>query len=437
MLRDKLMGANGTAPAAGIEYVGGYTLGFAGSASNITITFGGNLTGGIASSASEGDLVIVYFGTGSGSDRNLVVAGYTEIAELYSNDTYAANLAVAYKFMGETPDTNFVLTGGTRSTADAGAVVVHVFRNVDPFVPTDVTSTTATGTNSVLCNPPAITPSTAGAVVVSGGAGAHTRGDRAFSSSDLTAFLSSGEDDTNDVTVGAGYVEWTSGAVDPAAFTFSNTNSTSYSWAAVTLVLRPLYTGPKPEFIASATTQRTSSGNLTINVPSGTADGDLMVAFMAADGDTTWTGATGWTEVADGGNSPSLRVAYKVASSEPASYTFTSAQSRVTAGSILTYRGASYDAIGSFALNASPLVVTGPTAAADFSVLLVAAADVNESITFGAPIGMTPEVTQNDATKPSYSVFDQYVAAGATGTRSVTSPNSVNVSAIALTIKPA
>jgi hypothetical protein len=75
--------------------------------------------------------------------------------------------------MGATPDTSITLTGGTLSADDAGAVVVQVWRGVDPTTPFDVTQTTATGTNSVLCDPPAITPVTPGAVIVSGGAGGH------------------------------------------------------------------------------------------------------------------------------------------------------------------------------------------------------------------------------------------------------------------------
>lgn len=222
-----------------IEYVGGYTTGFVGQTTDITITFGGNLTGGLAASASAGDLVVVYFGTGSTVDRDLVVSGYTEVAEIYANDTVDTNLVVAYKFMGPVPDTTFVLTGGTLDTLDAGAVAVQVWRNVNPTTPMDVTGTTATGTNSVLCNPPAITPTTAGAYIVAGGAGGHNAGAQTFSSSDLDGFISSGGNATNDATIGLGYKKWTTGSFNPAAFTFSGTSSTSYSWAAVTLALRP------------------------------------------------------------------------------------------------------------------------------------------------------------------------------------------------------
>jgi hypothetical protein len=223
---------------SGIQYVGGYVEGFAGTTSNITITLT-SLTGGLASSPAAGDIVIVYFGTSSTADRNLVVSGYTEVVELYSNDLIDTNLVVAYKFMGVTPDTSFTLTGGTLSTADAGAVAVQVWRNVNVGTPLDVTQTTSTITDSVLANPPAITPITSGAVVVAGGAGAHSDGTQTFSSSNLTGFISVGAVDNFDVTIGLGYHVWTSGAFDPAAFTFSGDDDSFFSSAAVTLALRP------------------------------------------------------------------------------------------------------------------------------------------------------------------------------------------------------
>jgi len=235
MLATRLMAAKAK---SGIQYVGGYVVGFFGTTSEVTITLT-SLTGGLASSPAAGDIVIVYFGTGSTADQNLVVSGYTEVVELYANSTYDTNLVVAYKFMGVTPDTSFTLTGGTLNTSDAGAVAVQVWRNVNAVTPLDVTQTTATIPLSVLANPPAITPITGGAVIVAGGAGAHVNGTQIFSSSDLTAFISAGGSDTRDVTIGLGYHVWTSGAFNPAAFTFSGSDSTLYSSAAVTLALRP------------------------------------------------------------------------------------------------------------------------------------------------------------------------------------------------------
>lgn len=234
MIFQKLLGR-----ASAIQYVGGYVEGFAGQTTNRTIALT-SLTGGLASAPAAGDIVIVYFGTGSNTNQNLVVSGFTEVTELFSGASEDTNLAVAYKFMGATPDTSFTLTGGTGSTNDAGAVAVQVWRGVSQVTPLDVTQTTATGINSVLCDPPAITPTTNGAIIVSGGAGAHDEENpRTYSSSNLSAFISLGRGDTHSVTIGLGYHIWTSGAFDPAQFTFSDTDSDVFSWAGVTLALRP------------------------------------------------------------------------------------------------------------------------------------------------------------------------------------------------------
>ena len=237
MLATRLMGAS--SGVSGLQFVGGYAQGFAGTTSDVTITLA-SLTGGLASAAAAGDLVIVYYLVSGSVDRNLVVSGYTEVVELYVNNLYDTNLAVAYKFMGGTPDASFVLTGGSFDTGAAGAAAVQVWRGVNTTTPLDVTQTTATGTASVLCNPPAITPTTNGAIIVSGGAGVHNSVSvGTFSSADLTNFISAEGKDGSDATIGLGYKVWTSGSFDPAAFTFSTADSGSASWAAVTLALRP------------------------------------------------------------------------------------------------------------------------------------------------------------------------------------------------------
>jgi hypothetical protein len=233
MLFQKLLGVGG----GNIKYVGGRTYGFLGTTSDVTISLSGTLSGGLDTSPSTGDLVIVYFGTGSTADRNLVVSGYTEVTELYADSTFDTNLVVAYRVY-TFGSSLITFTGGSLSANDAGAVAIQVWRGVDAGTPFDVTETTATTTNSVLCNPPAITPTSRGAVIVSGGAGAHNDGTDTFSSSDLTDFLTVGQGDTNDVTIGLGYKVGVSGAFDPAQFTFSGTDSTSFSSASVTLALR-------------------------------------------------------------------------------------------------------------------------------------------------------------------------------------------------------
>ena len=229
----------GSMAAGDIEYVGGYVQGFAGTTSNVTISLT-SLTGGTDSAPSAGDFVLVYFGTASREvNSDLVVSGYTEVVDAYRSNRYATNLAVAYKFMGAGPDTSFTLTGGTKDSSDAGAIAVQVWRNVSVVNPLDVSLEFDSNDSSVLCNPDPITPVSEGAVVIAGGAGAHDEGNRVYSSSDLTNFISVGGTDSNDVTVGLGYHVWSSGSFNPSEFTFSGSDNTDYSNIAITLALRP------------------------------------------------------------------------------------------------------------------------------------------------------------------------------------------------------
>ena len=237
MLATRLIGAT-SAATANIEYVGGYVEGFVGTTSDVTISLT-SLTGGLASAPAAGDLVIVYFGTGSTADRNLVVSGYTEIVELYSNDSLDTNLVVARKFMGGTPDTSFTLTGGTGSANDAGAVAIQVWRGVDTVTPLDVSDKTLTGINTILADFENIIPVTTGAIILAGAAGAHNNNTGVYSSSNLTAFLTALGNDNTDVTIGLGYYVWTSGSFTPNRLTFSAANSTAFSYASCVLALRP------------------------------------------------------------------------------------------------------------------------------------------------------------------------------------------------------
>ena len=279
-----------------IEYVGGYVQGFEGTTNNITVTLT-SLTGGLATQPAAGDFVIIYFGTGSTTDRNLAVSGYSEVVELYSSDTIATSLKVAFKFMTGTPDTSITLTGGTQSNLDAGAVYVSVWRNVNTTSPFDVDATTATGNNSVLCNPPAITPANQGSIVVSGGSGGHNAGTRTYSSSNLTEFLSAGGNDTNDVTIGGGYNVWTSGSFDPAQFTFSAGDSSSFSWAAATLALRNSNIPPVTlQFVTSASNSSTDN-TTTITAPSGILAGDIIIFSNYVANYTSGTVPSGFTNL--------------------------------------------------------------------------------------------------------------------------------------------
>ena len=192
------------------------------------------------------------------------------------------------------------------------------------------------------------------------------------------------------------------------------------------------------QYIAAASAQTSGSAStLTINKPTGVQSGDLLIAIMGADAGRTFTDAN-FTEVADIGTSPALRVAYRVAGgSEPATYDFTPNSSAKLSGCILAYRYAAYDAIGSFATGANPLVITGPSASVANCRLIGAALRSSTSITITSPGSMTDRVTDNDANAPSYLVSDEVLtSSGATGTRSFGMGSSSSTVGILLTIKP-
>jgi hypothetical protein len=222
-----------------LVYVGGKTAGEA-SASTSYIVSLTDLTGGIASAPTVGDLVVIASGWGGISGGNPgATTGYTEVADLFADDTRDTNFDVSYKFMGATPDTQVTIAKSNNSNWGSGCAI-HVWRNVDPTTPLDVTSTTATGTNGNQADGPAITPTTSGAVVLSLmmsiGGSTHTALTAPATLTNVVSAAVSGP--TQNCAVGIGSHAWTSGAFDPAAWT-GGVTSTSDSWAAVTLALRP------------------------------------------------------------------------------------------------------------------------------------------------------------------------------------------------------
>lgn len=222
-------------------YVGGTIDAGPGEAGPGTVSLT-SLTGGIGTAPIAGDVIVVAYAIGSISDRNVSVSinqgTITELVDLYSNDTVDTNLGVYYSVVGATPPTS-ITAGDTGSTANAGALAVHVWRNIDTTTPIDVTTTTATAGNSALANPPAITTATENAVVIAIGASGNDNATATFTQGgDLTNFLSVGGSDTEDATVGMGSIATTSPAtVDPIAFSIAT--SSTFSWAAATVVLRP------------------------------------------------------------------------------------------------------------------------------------------------------------------------------------------------------
>jgi hypothetical protein len=223
-----------TPSAAAIELVGTAT----GHAKNTNYTI--NLPAGVL----PGDLVLVVTGCHSSGNLNPGIvspAGYTELADLWADDSSDANLSINYKIMADPVDTSVTVSGSASSELGA-ATAIYVFRGVNQLDPLDVSIQTAVGANSAYADCPPITPVTDGALVVIFGAWTYQA-----ATADTTVKAGEGWENFIAINSAVYYFSiqgctkfWESGdgTIDPAAWTGQGT-STSRSWAAVSLALKP------------------------------------------------------------------------------------------------------------------------------------------------------------------------------------------------------
>lgn len=228
-------------------YVGGASTSLTSLETTNTFTFP-NLTGGIGIGPSFGDIVFAFLSAANASDLTFSNSnGWTKLNDIYVNNSATSNdiqSAIFYKIMSESPDYNIVINSSARQPSTSPIVIFHVWRGVDQTTPLDVAyseaSHTVSATSSALANPPAITPITTNALVLVFIAGAHTGGVDTYSHSGLTNVVSLGTDDLLDTSAAVGSFEtWTSGAYDPAAFTFTQSNSSNFSSTSTVIALRP------------------------------------------------------------------------------------------------------------------------------------------------------------------------------------------------------
>ena len=228
------------------QYVGG-TSG-TGTSNGYSVSLNGTLTGGLASSPSPGDIVVVSSGFGNTASSAPAVSGnisgaYTSLfTPIHQNDTWDTEFGCFYKIMGSSVDTSLTITR-TTNTAYGGGTAVQVWRGVDQTNPIDVTTTTAGAGNASAPNPPSITPATVGALLMAAGCGTQGPSGSAFTVPAGLGYVSILADgSTSDVGVYLRTaIEWASGAYDLKTATGGATSS-SCSWAAATIALRPVST---------------------------------------------------------------------------------------------------------------------------------------------------------------------------------------------------
>ena len=243
--------------AGGIEFVGAYQAGWGNFTATETVSVG-TLTGGIASSASEGDFFIAAaMGSrlSAGSQNHTVTGNQSGAATIELQDTsgagsndYSPSITVVGGFEGATVNTSFDVTASLYNSALSGVLTIMYFRGVDGTTPFDVASTwfdeaeTSEGTEDGDVEPPTITPTTSGAVVVCFGnhsdlSSGHTFTDDA---GDFEDFFVAVGNDSIATTATAGWASWTSGTFDPSIQVIGEAMAISRAgWVASSHALRP------------------------------------------------------------------------------------------------------------------------------------------------------------------------------------------------------
>lgn len=229
----------------GIQYVGAKAVSASGTATNFAVDLT-TLTGGIDTAARPNDLVVVYTAIAAGLSLTTgidtsVSTGWTMERNEYGNDLRDVRLRNAYKLMGSTPDSSVTCLAGGNGGYSSMAIAM-AFRGVHLTTPLDVVSTGASAINGTAINPAAITPSTSGALIIAGGAntGTGTPTDitgapTGFTNLTIVTKNSTSIDGNLAVATQSG---WTSGAVDPDAFTGATLTADDAS-ATITMALKP------------------------------------------------------------------------------------------------------------------------------------------------------------------------------------------------------
>lgn len=199
---------------------------------------------------------------------------------------------------------------------------------------------------------------------------------------------------------------------------------------------------PRPTVVGTNEQEITSNvTTLTFNVPAGTQNGDLMVAMMAGGGGDNnvgdWVNAN-WTWAVERTTRPNLAIAYRVASSEGSTVSFTTTGSCKLGGVLRVFRGAAWGVTGSVATGTgTTLTASGITVPQDNSILLGHFATSAQSDSWTNSSGMTKiEELDQDNSAHSWYIATQDVNAGATGTRAVSYGSSNDWQAVLVSISP-
>jgi hypothetical protein len=186
-----------------------------------------------------------------------------------------------------------------------------------------------------------------------------------------------------------------------------------------------------------------NSTPVVVNVPAGVQDGDIILGFTTVNGFGVINEHASFTTLrrpystAESDKMPYLYTFYRVASSEPTSYSFSKTATIFAGGVLVVIRGCSIGETGDSCESASsPLTVTGVTAAQAGRLILIGA---NASTSSPSATGFDSLVaTLSGSGVFSGRVYIKKIPAGATGDFSLTgSAGSGTIQGHTLTLRRA
>ncbi len=158
-----------------------------------------------------------------------------ELANLYSNDNNDTNLYVGY-FIHNGQDPKAIDVSGYASNSLSW--FIRIYRGQDATTPLDVAVVTATAQNSSRGNPPATTPITANAKIITVYAGSQGTTGVWGVPADVSNFVQQAPAASGKGRIAVADADWTGGTFDPLPIP-SGTTSTNDSNCTVTIALRP------------------------------------------------------------------------------------------------------------------------------------------------------------------------------------------------------
>jgi hypothetical protein len=179
-------------------------------------------------------------------------------------------------------------------------------------------------------------------------------------------------------------------------------------------------------FVAAATGR--DVGGVTINKPTGTTTGDIMIAIVgsgASVNSTTVTPPSGWTLLTSNASKSPFVYGKVDGGSEPSSYTWTLAAGNA-AGAIATYRNGVAGVAGAVSEDSIAPSITPASTGTLLGLYFI----TNNVTVSSDPSGMTQRAFTGGA-NPTVAVYDQEnVGASATGTKTITWSGAGNMRSV-------